>query len=67
MATTMDLSVATRALYERFLREMAGEALLRWSVLRGRITPTRAWMRIVVAGEPGRIDALRRRWTSAAA
>lgn len=62
-ALVLDLIFATTPAYERFLRDLAKEVDIQKTVVRGRVTPSGAWMKIALFGDAERIDGLQQRWS----
>ncbi len=58
----LELVFATTAAYVRFLRELAAEVEMEKTVVRGRVTPSGAWMKIALVGDAEGVDVLRQRW-----
>ena len=61
-AVVLDMAFRNMALYGRFARDVQGDLTLTQNILRGRVAPDGAWMRLGLRGASRRIKDLIGRW-----
>ena len=61
-AVALEMIFGSKEIYERFNSEVRDDAEIEKNVIRGRVTPSGAWMKLVVRGAAGRIDEIVREW-----
>jgi hypothetical protein len=58
----LDMAFRNRALYDRFTRDVQEDSTITPNILRGRVAPDGAWMRLELRGASRRIKNLVGRW-----